>query len=120
MYLWQIVFDLSNISLRIPNRIFSAAAPVLIIFRRSGTLTLLDWLIKAALLALLLQGIAFPRDARCYSLLFCWATFQTIAFINLLQVPRLSRVLISVFAADISIAAHFDAGYLALAQGAFS
>ena len=71
----------------------------------------------AALLALWIPGVGFAQDARCYALVLLLATIQTLLFARLMQRPSLVAAALWVVVADLTIAAHYDAAWLALAQG---
>lgn len=117
MHFWQMLFGLSDTALRAPSLIFSIITPLIILFAKIPGLTRSERLIWAALLALWIPGIGFAQDARFYAVLLMFATIQTLAFQKLIIKPSLSHAMLWVLSATLSMLAHFDAAYLALAQG---
>jgi uncharacterized membrane protein len=114
---WQAIFGLSDGALRAPSVVFSIAAPLAIAFIRVPGMSRADRLAWAALVALWVPGIGFAQDARCYALELMLATLQTLAFAELLRVTTLRTTAIWVAAATLTTASHYDAAFLAFAQG---
>jgi hypothetical protein len=114
---WQAVFGISDTALRTPSLIFGILTPLPIVLVRIGGLTLTERLVWAALVALWIPGVGFAQDARCYAFVLFLATIQTLAFARLMQRPALILAALWVVSADLTIAAHYDAAWLALAQG---
>jgi hypothetical protein len=117
MWVWQAVFGVSDAALRAPSVIFGLATPMVILawpLRELGRAERLAW---AALTALWIPGIGFAQDARCYSLVVLLATIQSLLFRDLLRETSLGKVALWVIACEATIAGHYDAGYLAFAQG---
>jgi len=117
MHFWQMIFGLSDASLRAPSLICSLIAPLTIILSKVPGLSRAEKLSWAALLALWIPGIGFAQDARCYAMLLMFATVQTLTFYRLLQMPTLRQAVIWVLSADLTMFGNYDAAYLAIAQG---
>ena len=117
MHVWQMVFGLSDVALRAPSLGFSAAAPLVIAFASVPDLARAERLTWAAMLALWIPGIGFAQDARAYGFLLLMATIQALMFYRLIAAPSLRKAVFWVLAADFTIAASYDATYLAVAQG---
>jgi hypothetical protein len=114
---WTAVFGLSDGALRFPSVIFSAAAPIAIALVRLPGISRTDRLVWAALIALWIPGAGFAQDARCYALVLCLATVQTLAFWSLLQRTNLRSTCLWVASCALTTAAHYDAAVLAIGQG---
>jgi hypothetical protein len=114
---WQAVFGLSNVALRMPSLIFGVVTPLIIVFSRVAGLTRAERFTWAALLALWIPGIGYAQDARCYSLVLLLATVQTLAFARVFHTPSLKTAALWVVAADLTTMTHYDAAFLAAAQG---
>jgi uncharacterized membrane protein len=117
MHFWQMIFGLSDASLRAPSLICSLIAPLIIILSKVPGLSRTEKLSWAALLALWIPGIGFAQDARCYAMLLMFATVQTLTFYRLLQMPTLRQAVIWILSADLTMFGNYDAAYLAIAQG---
>jgi uncharacterized membrane protein len=117
IHVWQMAFGLSDLSLRVPSVIFSLMAVGLAAWWRIPGMTAMERITWAALLATWPPGIGFADDARCYSLLFLIATGEIILFAKLLDKTSMQNAVLWIIAADLMIAANFDAAYLALVQG---
>jgi len=114
---WADVFGLSNVALRAPSIIFGIATPLVVAFARIPGLTRAERLCWAALIALWIPGVGFAQDARCYALLLLLATLQTLAFVRVMRQPGLRAAVIWVGLSSLTVATHYDAAVLALAQG---
>ena len=125
MHLWQAVFGLSDVSLRLPGAIFGVAAALAIAcwgvkgLERSARLT---W---AALVGLWIPGIWLSGDARCYTLLLLFCTLQVLAFVRMLRRPDLKTATAWCALSALAILTHYHAAiptaleglaYLALAR----
>lgn len=117
MHVWVQAFGLSDAALRAPSLAFSVAAPLIILLGRCPGLTRSEHAAWAALLALWIPGIGFAQDARFYALVLMFAVIQTITFQKLLVNPTFLRTSIWMASAVLTMLTHFDAAYLALAQG---
>ena len=117
MHLWQMGFGLSDVALRAPSLIFSLVTPLVVAFTPVHGLSREQRMTWAALITLWIPGIDFAQEARAYALLMLFATIQTLLFCHLLRQPSLRRAALWVVAAECTIAAHYDAAYLILAEG---
>ena len=115
--LWSGVFGLSDLALRAPSLLFTAATPLaaaLLPAPGLGRAQRLGW---AAVLAFWFPTLCYAQEARCYALLLLVATLQTLAFMRLMQAPDMRRVAIWTALAATAILTHYDALYLGAAQG---
>ncbi|HTK36675.1 MAG TPA: glycosyltransferase family 39 protein [Caulobacteraceae bacterium] len=126
MHLWQGLFGLSDVSLRLPSALFGAAAPLAIAFAETPGLERAARLTWAALLALWIPGLWLSGDARCYTLLILLCTLQTLAFARLLGRPDLRGAVLWCGVSALAVLTHYHAviptaleglAYLALARG---
>lgn len=117
MHLWQGLFGLSDVALRVPSGIFGAAAPLAVAFTGVKGLSRPARLTWAALLALWIPGIWLSGDARCYALLLLLTTAQTLAFLRLLREPGAGRAALWAALAALAILTHYHAAILAALQG---
>lgn len=117
MHFWTLVFGASNAALRAPSVICGLMAPMIIAIAPMPQLSRADRLTWAALVALSPAVIGFGLDARSYALVVALATGQTVAYAWLLARPTLRGAVVWIVLAVLAIEAHYDAAYLALAQG---
>jgi uncharacterized membrane protein len=117
IHLWQSVFGLSDLSLRLPSLVFATATPLVAALSRTEGLPDEDRLTWAAILALWFPALSFAQEARCYAMLLLICTLQCVAFIRLLQAPDLRRAAVWASLAALSILTHYDAIFPAAMQG---
>jgi uncharacterized membrane protein len=117
MHLWQGLFGLSDVSLRLPSAIFGAAAPLAIAFWGVKGLSRPARLTWAALAGLWVPGIWLSGDARCYTLLLLLCTLQTLAFARLLRRPDLPRAALWCGLSALAILTHYHAAILTGLEG---
>jgi hypothetical protein len=117
IHLWQGVFGLSDLSLRLPSLVFATATPLAAALSRIDGLPDEDRLTWAAILALWFPALSFAQEARCYAMLLLICTLQCIAFVRLLQAPDLRRAAVWASLAALSILTHYDAIFPAAIQG---
>ncbi len=117
MHGWTGLFGASDAALRAPSVICGLLAPLAIVLAPVPQLSRADRLTWAALAALSPALIGFSHDARAYALAVALATGQTLVYAALMARPTLRRAVIWIGIAVLAIEAHYDAAYLALAQG---
>jgi hypothetical protein len=117
MHVWTLLFGASDAALRAPSVICGLIAPLMIVVAPVPQLRRPDRLTWAALVALSPVLIGFSLDARSYALAVALATGQTIAYAWVMARPTARRAVIWIVIAVCAIEAHYDAAYLALAQG---
>lgn len=115
-HFWVKVAGLSNAALRFPALAFSLIAPLMCLTPLSGAdrNTRLTW---CALTALWIPGVIYAQEARCYSLLLCFAIAAAIAFARLLEKPDIKRAALWAGISALAILTHYHAIILAAAQG---
>ncbi|QXX73978.1 hypothetical protein MHY1_00779 [Methylovirgula sp. HY1] len=86
-YFWAKIFGLSDVAMRVPSALLTAAAAWVVVAGRApiDKETKLGW---AALLALWVPGLEYAHDARCYGLLFFLATINALLFARLIMDPK--------------------------------
>ena len=114
--LWSLVFGLSDVALRAPSVIFAALTPLAAALIPS-TLSRIQRLGWAALLAFWFPTLCYAEEARCYALLLLICTLQTLAYLQLMQAPSTGRAAIWAGLAATAILTHYDALYLGAVQG---
>lgn len=115
-HFWVKLAGLSNAALRFPALAFSLLAPLLCLTPLSGAdrNTRLIW---CALTALWIPGVIYAQEARCYSLLLCFAIAGVVAFARLLEKPDAKRAALWAGISALAILTHYHAIILAAAQG---
>ena len=116
IWFWAKAFGVSNLSLRIPSLMFTAAAPLIAWagLHRSRPMLACVW---AALLALWLMGIVHSGYARCYALLLCLSVATAVSAVRAYDAPTPARAFGWASAACLMTLTHYFAGPLALVQG---
>ncbi len=115
--LWSGLAGLSDAALHAPSLLCAEAVPLvaaLVPAPGLGRAQRLGW---AAALAWWFPTLCYAQEARCYALLLLVCTGQTLAFMRLMQSPRLSTAAVWAALAAIAILTHYDALYLGAAQG---
>jgi hypothetical protein len=117
MYLWQALFGQSDLAMRAPSLIFAVATPLLIAFSRVESLGRTQRLAWASVMALWFPALCYAQEARCFAMLLFLSTWQTLAFIRLLQAPGTGRAAVWALIGALSILTHYDAIFLGAVQG---
>lgn len=115
-WLWEPIGGLSNSGLRLPSIVFASLAP-LVALVPSRSIPLGARAIWAGLLACWLPGFIFASEARCYTLLLCLGTANTLAFAALLRSPGLKPALCWAGISSLLILTHYFAAPLVACQG---
>ena len=115
--LWSLVFGLSDAALRAPSIIFAAATPVAVVLAPCASLSRVQRIGWAALLAFWFPTLCYAQEARCYALLMLVCTLQTLAYLRLMQAPDTPGAAVWAALAATAILTHYDAVYLGAAQG---
>ena len=117
IHLWQAVFGLSDLSLRLPSLIFAAATPLVIAVSRVEGLPTAERLAWAAITLLWFPLLSYAQEARCYALLMLLGALQCVAFLRLLQAPDMGAAAVWSGLAALSILTHYDALIPCAVQG---
>ncbi len=117
MHLWQGLFGLSDLSLRLPSLTFAALAPLAVALWPVEGLPAAERLCWAAVAALWFPGLSFAQEARCYSLLLLLSTLQCLAYLRLMRAPDVRWAAAWAGLAALSILTHYDAILCAAVQG---
>jgi uncharacterized membrane protein len=113
---WSLLFGLSNVALRVPSALAAVAAGWIAATSRSpiDPETKLVW---AALLALWLPGFYYATEARCYMLLFCLTTINTLLFAKLIFTPQRKTAILWAVVSLFAGLTHYHALLLVGTQG---
>ena len=109
IHLWQGVFGLSDLSLRIPSLVFALACPIVVAAGRVEGLPTAERLTWAAVIALWFPLLSYAQEARCYALLMLFSTLQGVAYLRLLRAPTTAGAAAWATFAALSILTHYDA-----------
>jgi hypothetical protein len=116
---WSSVFGLSDGGLRSLSFVLSAGAPMAVALTPLRGFSRNERLAWAAMVALWIPAIGYAQAAKPLALAYLLATLQTLAFANLIRQIRPSTwsAALWVGLSGLAIEAHYDAAYVALAQG---
>jgi hypothetical protein len=114
---WAHLFGLSDEALRAPSILIGIAVPLIVLFTPVEGLPRSARLTWAAILALWIPGLRFSAEARGYALLLLLCTGQTLAFVRLMQRPRLAEAAIWAGCSAMAILTHYYAILLGALQG---
>jgi hypothetical protein len=116
---WSSVFGLSDGGLRSLSFVLSAGAPLAVALTPLRGFSRVERLVWAAMIALWIPAVGYAQAAKPLALAYFLATLQTLAFANLIRQIRPSTfsAALWVVLSALAIEAHYDAAYVALAQG---
>lgn len=117
IHLWQGVFGLSDLSLRIPSLVMALATPLVLASRPIEGLPTAERLAWAAITALWFPLLSYAQEARCYAMLMLLGTLQCLAFLALMREPTTRRAAVWAVLGALSILTHYDAILAAGVQG---
>lgn len=112
---WEKLAGDSNIALRLPSLALSIATPIVILWK--GHPDRQVRMIWAAVTALSVVGFDSATQARPYALLFLLATMQSIAFIRLIDDPRLGRAFAWTTLCALTVLTHYHGAVICGLQG---
>ncbi|HUD93377.1 glycosyltransferase family 39 protein [Sphingobium sp.] len=115
LWLWEKIAGDGNLALRLPSLILSIATPLVIIWR--GHPDRQVRMLWGALTALSIIGFDTATQARPYALLFLFATLQAIAFLRLIDNPRISRAFLWTGISALMVLTHYHSAVICGLQG---
>ena len=113
---WTAVAGLGDAALRAPSTVFAILAGLTPLLAGRGLPRTERWA-WAAVLGLLPHAIAFAQEARGYALLLALEAGAAVAFLRLLQAPRLGRAALWTGLTSLALLTHHHALPLAGLQG---